>query len=219
MIATPSPGVVKSCYALTLAATVGDLVANGHNVKYEIAGGGETVTQRNGLATNFLASPDLTHLFFIDSDMQFDGRLCRRLLSHDKPMIGCFYRRRTAAPSWVSSLGNGSTVTNGIAPCDTIPFGAALIRRDALEAMAKRWPSKGGLGFYHFFSVRPEDVGDPPSEDISFCRRWRIDCGGEIWALLDAKIGHIGDYAYGADQSYLDYLNAHVHTTDVAPAS
>jgi hypothetical protein len=59
----------------------------------------------------------------------------------------------------------------------------------------------GDRSVYNFFGARPEDAtkGEHVSEDISFCRRWRVDCGGEIWALLDAKIGHIGDYAYGAD--------------------
>jgi hypothetical protein len=62
--------------------------------------------------------------------------------------------------------------------------------------------------FYNFFGERAGDAasGLHTSEDFSFCNRWRIDCGGEIWALLDARIGHIGDYAYGADQSYLDWL-------------
>ena len=34
--------------------------------------------------------------------------------------------------------------------------------------------------------------GRPLGEDLSFCSRWIDRCDGEIWALVDEPIGHIG---------------------------
>jgi hypothetical protein len=106
------------------------------------------------------------------------------------------------------------SIKDGAALSNFVPAGAMLVRRGALETMlAKEVVGEqrdAGLQFYNFFGARAEDAarGHHTSDDHSFCRRWRIDCGGEIWALLDAKIGHIGDHAFGADESYLDHLNA-----------
>lgn len=47
------------------------------------------------------------------------------------------------------------------------------------------------------FDFAPLILPNPVSEDVSFYRRWRIDCGGEVWATTDTPIMHIGDFAYG----------------------
>jgi hypothetical protein len=151
----------------------------------------------------------------VDSDMHVDGSLCRTLLSFDKPMIGCAYSTKhpnAGKRYWHAYLADGAAVERGAARCEGVAFGATLIRRDVLETMIERGAAKPQRWldeqFYNFFGDRPADAaeGVHTAEDVSFCRRWRIDCGGEIWAYLDARIGHIGDYAYGADQSYLDWL-------------
>jgi hypothetical protein len=35
------------------------------------------------------------------------------------------------------------------------------------------------------------------SEDVSFCRRWQ-QTGGEIWAVYDDAVGHVGPFAFRA---------------------
>jgi hypothetical protein len=93
LIATPTPGAVKTGYTRALVATIFDLEANGITVGYAASEGGDLVVQRNRLATDFLNDARLTHLFFLDSDIAPDPGLCRRLLSHDKPVIGAVYER------------------------------------------------------------------------------------------------------------------------------
>jgi hypothetical protein len=201
MIATPSTGEMKADYVRTLVATVADLAKHGIAVTYSTIAGGDLPKLRSMLAARFLATPQATHLFFVDSDMVFAGDLCRRLLSYDKPMIGGAYRTRDDTARWlVGANGGTAQIVNGLMRCDQIGFGCVLIRRDALEVMA----AKGR----NLFTSRAEDADDPVSEDISFCRRWRVDCNGEIWALVDARIGHVGDYVYGADRSYLEAMLA-----------
>ena len=54
-----------------------------------------------------------------------------------------------------------------------------------------------------FDPVRAKD-GRPLAEDLSFCYRWTQLCGGEIWALVDETIGHVGPTIYqGRAQDHL----------------
>jgi hypothetical protein len=43
-------------------------------------------------------------------------------------------------------------------------------------------------------------------EDYSFCHKWREGCGGDVWALVDANVRHVGDMAYGVP--FLNHLTA-----------
>lgn len=46
---------------------------------------------RNGLMSNFLSQPKHTHLFFIDSDIEFDAISVVKLLAADKDVVGGIY--------------------------------------------------------------------------------------------------------------------------------
>lgn len=214
-IATPEPGTVKTGYMRSVIETLLDLSKDNTPWTWITEPGNHVWMQRNFLADRLLSS-NASHIFFVDSDMTFDGSLCRRLLSHTKPMIGAAYCLKELPPRWNVKFRPGPfSVRDGIAQCESIGFGAVLIERLVIERMTKDASQTSTANNEKV----PNLFGDDSlGEDFAFCRRWR-DLGGEIWALLDAKIGHIGDYAYGADQSYLDYLNAHVGRADVAPAS
>lgn len=54
----------------------------------------DVVFARNYLAAKFLEDKAASHLFFIDSDMQFHGKVVLRLLGHDKELVGCAYPKR-----------------------------------------------------------------------------------------------------------------------------
>ena len=52
---------------------------------------------------------------------------------------------------------------------------------------------------------RPGSSADEyASEDMAFCERWRELCGGEVWALVSRKIGHIGEMVF--DTPYIEKL-------------
>ena len=38
------------------------------------------------------------------------------------------------------------------------------------------------------------------SEDFAFCKRW-TDMGGEIWADLNSRLGHVGPMTFHGDLS------------------
>jgi hypothetical protein len=196
LIATPTPGSVKASYTETIARTLINLTSGGIGVAYMFAEGGDLIIQRNNLAARFLAQPRATHLFFVDGDMSFEPTLCRRMLDSDKAVIGAVYSARQYLP-------DGKLIWYAFK--DVIPLGAALIRRDVFETMIERGVAVrqqnayGSTPVYNFFGPRPADTagGQHYSDDHSFCRRWTIDCGGEVHAIADAEVFHIGDYKYG----------------------
>jgi hypothetical protein len=115
-----------------------------------------------------------------------------------------------ASHEWIVSGARPSD--NGLCKVENIGFGAVLMRRDVFETMiAKKTVGRfGGQGiqFYGFFARRPQDAAVAHiAEDRSFYRRWQHDCCGEVWALADAQIMHIGDFMYGG--SYTDVPSSH----------
>ena len=82
--------------------------------------------------------------------------------------------------------------------------GIMLIHRDVFEIMLahevarpraghKDLPLLDGAPYCDFFSPIPVPDGSLiESEDISFCKRWVEDCGGEIWVDIASRIMHFG---------------------------
>lgn len=67
--------------------------------------------------------------------------------------------------------------------------------------------SFGNPYHYGFFDRMLNDAQDSYlGEDFSFCRRWTEDCGGEIFGLVTAKIGHVGSFVF--EGRYIDSLQA-----------
>ena len=85
-----------------------------------------------------------------------------------------------------------------------IGTGIMLIRRNVLEVMRDKGiaparpgyrdlPLLGAAPLHDFFGpVMVPDGSLTESEDISFCKRWVEDCGGEIWADIESRILHFG---------------------------
>jgi hypothetical protein len=90
---------------------------------------------------------------------------------------------------------------------DTAPAGLMLIRREVFEALRDAYPELyrptgdsyyAAQGLSHVlqcFEALSDAHGIAMSEDVSFCRRWRA-IGGEIWALFDERIGHVGPFTF-----------------------
>jgi hypothetical protein len=233
LIASPTPGFVKTRYMKAILATVRDLAKRGIDSDYVTADGTELVSMRNDLAEFFLRRPSYTHLFCVDSDMSFKPDLCARMLAADKPIVGIIAPRKSldfgrVAKALQAGLPLQSAVQLGLVwfyPRDGtkpmpapilevqwVGFGVVLIKREALDSMiakgvANRQRAEDGGERYNFFGIRPQDVAGEEhiTEDVSFCRRWKRDCGGEIWAMTDDII-HIGDFGYGG--SYIEVLRA-----------
>ena len=90
--------------------------------------------------------------------------------------------------------------------------GFLMIRREALEKMCAQYPllqykrdhsidaaTASGKRFALFECMIAED-GTYLSEDFAFCKRW-TDMGGEIWADLNSRLGHVGPMTFNGDLS------------------
>jgi hypothetical protein len=233
MIASPTPGTVKTAYMKSVISTMLDLGNRGITCEFVTEEGSSPELQRNLLATRFLET-QCTHLFFVDSDMMFEADLCARMLAAGKPFIGAVCSTRNLDRSrieralargasfndaslfgvnWLFYMRDGETqiaVDNGILEVDAVGFGIVLIHRSVFETMARDKAVEPQAktneqvgGFYNFFASFIP--GQYISEDISFCKRWRSH-GGHVWAFADASIYHTGDFGYGG--SYFAFLEA-----------
>ena len=94
-------------------------------------------------------------------------------------------------------------VVDGICEVEAISTGILLIRRETLQTMADNGTARRFRAhfpytqwyshpeYFGFFEHRVVN-GGYLSEDISFCRGWRDLCGGQVHALVDEEIMHVG---------------------------
>jgi hypothetical protein len=97
----------------------------------------------------------------------------------------------------------------GFLSVPAVGFGLALIARRVFEQMIAagavepvapdppKYPEASSFGFFE--RVRDSAAPGWLSEDLSFCQRWVVDCGGEIWIKQDTAIRHIGDYPFSGN--------------------
>lgn len=152
--------------------------------------------------------PTYTHLLFVDSDMDFAPDLIQDMLVFDKPLVGCFYRRKCDKIDFVGLTLDGEyQMVKGFIPVKAVGMGITLIRRDCITRMIEAYPQlvhevpedapplemfsgQQLRTVFRVFDKFPMGYGNL-SEDYSFCRRW-TDIDGEIWANIAHPIGHAG---------------------------
>jgi len=136
---------------------------------------------RNGLVNFFLNSKiPLTHVLWIDTDMQFpeDGLL--RLLAHDKDIVGANYRTRTPpyACAGIYEYGDTETMKPGLRKMRQIPTGFLLVKFEVFQKLPFPWFKPG--------------LHNEARDDVYFCRLAQ-EHGYDIWCDndLSKEIVHI----------------------------
>ncbi|MDR3424576.1 MAG: hypothetical protein P4M13_05795 [Alphaproteobacteria bacterium] len=124
-----------------------------------------------------------SHLLFLDTDMIFPADTLKRLLAHDKDIVGASYSRRVPPfhPLTVTEEGEHIQITSGLRRVKQIPTGCLLIRMSVFDALPKPW-----------FNLVAE--GDQlRGEDYYFCEQARA-AGLALWCDgdLSMQLGHIG---------------------------
>jgi len=233
LIATPTyDQSVASPYAESVVNAIQILLRRKIVCNYITADGADVAAARNAMASFFWNNKAATHLLFADSDMKFEPRLVERLLSLGVPVAGCVYPKRkidlaevmkaaranaddalalAAAQQYVVFHGKEVAVKDGCCKVDSLGMGLCLIERCVFGKILEKcqirryrnapFQHMAGGEVFGFF----DDI-DGHSEDVSFCKRWTGPCGGEIVAIIDEPIGHVGRMTYTG--RYLDRLNA-----------
>jgi hypothetical protein len=125
-----------------------------------------------------------SHLFFVDSDMEFPSDILIKLLHADKDIIGAIYNYKKLPPQTILE-----TRTEDLPDClcksEAMPTGMLLIKTEVFNRIPKPW-----------FACEPiEGTNQQIGEDVYFCRKAR-KYGIDIWLDPTIKVKHIGDYKY-----------------------
>jgi hypothetical protein len=147
------------------------------------------VTARNETVEDCLKG-DFTHLFFMDSDMEFPENALARLLEHDKDIVGGIYPIKLPPYHTTAGMREPGKNWRSIMPdpgerlmkVDMVATGCMLIKRRVLELMD--WP-------YFQYVKAPDDEKNFTTEDNYFCMKAQ-ELGLEIWCDASVRCGHVG---------------------------
>lgn len=93
--------------------------------------------------------PEFSHLLFIDADMGFPcdpdpgkPNLIRDMIKFDKPVMGCFYAKRSATPGVVGTADAHTLadVKHGFLKASGIGCGVMMIERSVIKTMLEKLP-------------------------------------------------------------------------------
>ena len=165
-----------------------------------IAEMGDIEQARNRFASIAL-NKGFSHVLFIDNDMIFKPGVILKLLRANRDVIGCACPIRGQAGELlyaITQFGNGTPEPDGTLRVSYIGTAILLVSATSLTKLVRteklRTLNKGTDGGpeYGFFDRIARDDGARESEDYAFCDRWLKLCGGEVYAVIDEEIGHIG---------------------------
>jgi hypothetical protein len=129
-----------------------------------------------------------THLLFVDSDMLFPTDTLKRLLAHDKDIIGVEYNKRKFPLETVTAYFPNTEKSEtepykvGVAGTGVMLIKLSLFSDPKLD---KNWFSFGR-------NAKGENV---IGEDGWFCNTAR-DAGYDVWVDPTIKVLHLGEYGY-----------------------
>lgn len=157
----------------------------------------------------YYARPESTHILFVDADIGFHPQMVLDMFTFGEPVVGGAYPKKTYPIEWAGSGLEAPESVQGFMEVEGLGFGCMLIRRDAIDAMVKKFPEligdymtlpdmkmAGATKTLEFFDEIKTPKGKV-SEDISFCRRYR-ETGGKIWASVNYHMTHEGPHGFTA---------------------
>jgi len=161
---------------------------------------------RNTLTAKFLAMPDATHLFFVDSDIGWEPWHLLVLLNRDVDVIGGLYPMKTMPVKWVVNGFDGAEEgTDGLQEVSKAGTGFLLFKKHVFEKMNAHpavKPYKNDIGLDPKYDKYLKTYFDTAvrqnryySEDWTACENWR-DLGGKIWVDKRVLLRHTGTYTF-----------------------
>ena len=220
MIGTPAYGGAVTSRYLTSAISTSQLLSDslraedGRQVPVAwcvIEGESLVHRARNNIVAKFMATrPEMSHLVFVDADLEWEPRDLLRLIGHDLPVMCGIYPKKTEPAEFPfhplldeKGVARRNQVTGAIQIANG-PTGFLCVKREVFVQMREAYPqlkfacpkaSPAELDWlYAYFDTYVEE-GILWSEDYGFCRRWRA-LGGEIWCDPEIRLGHVGQRIY-----------------------
>jgi hypothetical protein len=208
MVATPSyNGVTAFECAISMQVATILCLARGVLLHWIFVNGFSLIQcARDWLTAEFLSRPEFTHLLWLDDDVGFDPDGILKLIDSDLDVVGGVYPVKNDSSTRFPYEPAGDAV-GYLQPVSRLPGGFLLVKRAAVEAVAKRCEVYD-LPFgdevrrtSHVFDVLLiDDPAKPGSriilgEDYLFSRRL-IDAGYPLYARTDITFSHVGRHAW-----------------------
>lgn len=193
-----STAMVHADFAMALAniaARPGALLAI-INQKMEPSSGTPAIAFNNAIEISKAMSLD--YLFFLGSDIVAPHDALRRLLRHDKDIVGATYLRALEPHGLIVKTINDEPVNQdgGLAEVEALPAGCLLVRVAALDKIKRP----------HFRAVIIEETETTPPgiapEYVGFCVGARAN-GLQVFCDIDLskEITHVGEVGYKLEQA------------------
>lgn len=190
-ICIPSGDLVHTEFALSLAQLCvmsGAVQGLAHIPIALINTRGSLIVRNRNEAVGHAQKLGVDYILFLDSDMVFPGWTLRRLISHEKDIVGASYLQRDPPHKmlgvWESDKELSSDKLHSVT---ALPGGCLLIKLSVFDGMVEPY----------FRTPAYEASGDDPAhiqgEDYYFCEQ-AAKLGYEIWldVMLTLELGHVG---------------------------
>jgi hypothetical protein len=165
---------------------------------------------RNAIASAFYHAPDFTHLFFLDADVGIDAASVRRLIAHDRDVVGAPVPLKTVREggeriyNYTEVLGDAG---DGLLRVAHLGTAALLLSRKAVSSLVDAAQARGDVYTfgrdgeastqptqYDIFQVGVR-AGEYLSEDFWACQALR-GLGFDIHVDATLRVRHNGSYRY-----------------------
>ena len=173
---------------------------------------------RNSLMAKLATNKDITHFFFLDSDIEFDPEqlikmIIQSVVDPEKAVIGGVYPKKALPIAYNLNFEKETRIHGPLYTVDTLPTGFLMFQRRVWEDLVKahpEWKYKDDIGLgkqyepnlYAVFDCYIDKEGHYLSEDWAFCRRAK-QLGYLMWCDSRVKLNHIGNYTFCGDTDLL----------------
>jgi hypothetical protein len=194
-IVVPTRDTVHSGFAFSLS----QLIKTSENLNIEtflfFNSGSVLLTQREKLV-NSSFDVDADYILWLDSDMTFPSTTLTRLLSHNKNIVGCNYKKRSnpQTPVAYKEIGNWDSwlpldEEENLVEVQGVGMGCILIKTELFKKISKPY----------FEFTYNEETDDWLGEDFNLFNKFR-NIGENIYIDTDLskEIGHLGIYKFGS---------------------
>lgn len=195
-VAICSGDMVHAPFMQSLALMMAECVANGIEIALSNIRASEICYGRY-IAAHTALQLDCSHLLFIDSDMKFPSDALRRLLAHQKDVVGITYSQRRSPRGFTHLSLDGSQMIPGpLFEVRSLGCGLMLIDIKVLQKLNPPyfWPV-----FYPNRAL-PDGSHAHASEDVVFCEEARTQ-GFHLWCdgALSWECRHCGTFEFGPE--------------------
>jgi len=169
---------------------------------------------RNTLTAKFLATPESTHLMFIDADIGWEPWHLLVMLNRQVDVIGGLYPMKSLPVKWcVNGIPGQPEGEDGLIEVTKTGTGFMLIRREVFDKLNQHpavRPFNNDIGLDPNLNPHMKTYFDTAvrenryySEDWTFCENWR-DLGGHVYVDKRILLRHVGTYVFdGTTQNKL----------------